>query len=120
MKLTRLHLAGASGNGSGLNATSEYVRQELRAVVGARTGQGSSAPATPQSVPQASRLPTQLHGQQVSPADLEALGLTFEMPTSGKYFPMMGVLSLCATIKQKTIHISVQELPQEDSLRSSL
>lgn len=56
--------------------TSEYVRQELRAVVGARTGQAT---------PQTPRLTAQLPGQpQVSPADLEALGLSFEMPTSGK------------------------------------
>ncbi|XP_063902994.1 nuclear receptor coactivator 1 isoform X4 [Zophobas morio] len=50
---------------------SEFVRQELRAVVGARTGQAQTAPNRTQS---------QLLNQQV---DLEAFGLTFELPTSG-------------------------------------
>lgn len=55
-----------------MNATSEYVRQELRAVVGARTGQTPS-----------SNVRMQFAGQQVSPSDLEALGFSLEMPTSG-------------------------------------
>lgn len=53
----------------------EYVRQEIRAMVGARTGgaQGRQPPQQIQVAP----------GQQVSPAELEALGLTFEMPNTG-------------------------------------
>lgn len=62
-------------SGTTNNGTSEFVRQELRAVVGARVGQAT---------PQTPRLTAQLPGQQVSPADLEALGISFEMPTSGK------------------------------------
>lgn len=62
-------MTGVSGSGT----TSEYVRQELRAVVGARTGQTQTAPGRP---------PSQLMNQ-VSP-DLDALGINFEMPTSGK------------------------------------
>lgn len=62
-------MTGVSGSGT----TSEYVRQELRAVVGARTGQTQTAPGRP---------PSQLLNQ-VNP-DLDALGINFEMPTSGK------------------------------------
>ena len=58
-------------NNNGIN--SEYVRQELRAVVGARSQQQQQQPSPRQ----------QQHIQQVSPAELEALGLTFEM-SSGK------------------------------------
>lgn len=53
------------------NAMNEYVKQELRAVVGARQ---QTSPRLP---------PMQLiPGQQVTAADLEALGLTFEMPVN--------------------------------------
>lgn len=55
----------------------EYVRQELRAMVGARTG-GSSGPPRPPSQ-QIQVAP----GQLVPSTDFEALGLTFEMPTNG-------------------------------------
>lgn len=59
----------------GNNGMTEYVRQEIRAMVGARTGgaQGRQPPQQIQVAP----------GQQVSPAELEALGLTFEMPNTG-------------------------------------
>lgn len=68
---------GATGNGTGMTgSTSEYVRQELRAVVGARQGQTAPPPPPPSSGLSGSRIP-QLHGQQVSP-DLESLGLSFE------------------------------------------
>lgn len=80
MRLTLSFSIGATGNGTGMNATSEYVRQELRAVVGARTGQ--AAPPPPPPGPTGPRIP-QLHGQQVSP-DLESLGISFEMPPSGE------------------------------------
>lgn len=43
----------------------EYVRQELRAMVGARQQQVRVLPG------------------QASPADFEALGLSFEMPSQG-------------------------------------
>lgn len=65
------NVTGVSGSG----ATSEYVRQELRAVVGARTGQ--TAQATPPG------RPTNQMMNQVSP-DLDALGMNFDMTTPGK------------------------------------
>jgi len=71
-------LAGFVTGVSGSGTTSEYVRQELRAVVGARTGQ------TQQQQQTSARPSTQLINQQpVNTAELEALGLSFEMPTSG-------------------------------------
>lgn len=70
-------LTGAAASGSAMSVSSEYVRQELRAVVGARTGQTQQPAANP-------RPPTQLHNQQVNAADLEALGFTLEMPNTGK------------------------------------
>lgn len=57
-------------NNNGIN--SEYVRQELRAIVGARTQQQQQQQPS-----------SRQHIQQVSAADLEALGLTFEL-SSGK------------------------------------
>ena len=65
-----------------MSVSSEYVRQELRAVVGARTGQMQQPAA------QNPRPPTQLHNQQVNAADLESLGFTLEMPNSGKWYPV--------------------------------
>ena len=59
-------------------STSEFVRQELRAIVGARTQQ--------QQQQQQQRVPNNLQNNlsgQVSQDDLEALGLTFEMPSAG-------------------------------------
>jgi len=58
---------------------SEFVRQELRAIVGARTQQQ-------QQQQQQQRVPNNLQNNlsgQVSQDDLEALGLTFEMPSAG-------------------------------------
>lgn len=69
----------ASTGVAGNNPTSEFVRQELRAVVGARTAQAQ--PATSQR--SLSTAAQQLQ-QQLGQADLESLGITFEMP-SGKY-----------------------------------
>lgn len=63
-------VTGVSGSG----ATSEYVRQELRAVVGARTGQTQ---ATPPGRPSSQMM------NQVSP-DLDPLGMNFDMSTPGK------------------------------------
>ncbi|XP_020277812.1 nuclear receptor coactivator 3-like isoform X3 [Pseudomyrmex gracilis] len=64
----------------GGNATSEFVRQELRrAIVGARTQQ--------QQQQQQQRVPNNLQNNlsgQVSQDDLEALGLTFEMSSAGE------------------------------------
>lgn len=50
------------------NGVTEYVRQELRAMVGARQQQVRILPSG-----------------QVSTADFEALGLSFEMPNQGKH-----------------------------------
>lgn len=62
------YVTGVSGSGP----TSEFVRQELRAVVGARTGQ---------TQPAANRPPSQLMSQQQQVSDLESLGISFEMAT---------------------------------------
>ncbi|ERL85120.1 hypothetical protein D910_02542 [Dendroctonus ponderosae] len=62
---------------AGSNPTSEFVRQELRAVVGARTAQ--SQPTGQRPGPSAAQQLQQQLGQQG--VDLESLGLTFEMPT---------------------------------------
>lgn len=64
--------------------TSEFVRKELRAVVGARTAQAQ--PPTPQpaqanSRGQASQMIGVAVQQQSTVTDLESLGITFEMPT---------------------------------------
>lgn len=59
-----------------LCAFADYVRQELRAVVGARNQQ---------LVPPAS--PRQQQINQVPPADLAELGLVFELPTSAGESP---------------------------------
>lgn len=70
-------LAGVAATGP----TSEFVRQELRAVVGARTAQAQ--PPTPQSAPPNSRGQQMIAvaaQQQSTVTDLESLGLTFEMP----------------------------------------
>lgn len=63
------------------NGVTEYVRQELRAMVGARQQQVRILPSG-----------------QVSTADFEALGLSFEMPNQGKHsflvwFPQFNNLS---------------------------
>lgn len=73
-----------SGGNNGIS--SEYVRQELRAVVGARTQQqsGGGGGSQGQGARQQQQQQLQL-GQQVSPTDLDSLGsLAFEIPTSGK------------------------------------
>lgn len=61
---------------SGNASTSEFVRQELRAIVGARTQQQQQQQRVPNN------LQNNLSGQ-VSQDDLEALGLTFEMSSAG-------------------------------------
>lgn len=68
--------AGVSGGGT----TSEYVRQELRAVVGARTGQ--TQPNIPRQ--QQPQQPPQLMNQSANPTDLD-MALNFDMATSGMY-----------------------------------
>ncbi|KAJ9600431.1 hypothetical protein L9F63_009287, partial [Diploptera punctata] len=75
------HQPGGGNNG----ISSEYVRQELRAVVGARTQQQSGAGGQSQGSRQQQQQQAQLQlGQQVSPTDLDPLGtLTYEIPTSG-------------------------------------
>lgn len=69
--------AGVSGSGT----ASEYVRQELRAVVGARTGQAQQQ----QQQSSLSRQQSQLMNQSVNPSDLD-LAMNFDMPTSGEIF----------------------------------
>lgn len=66
---------GVTGSGT----TSEYVRQELRAVVGARTGQAQQQP--PPNLPRQQQ--SQIMNQAVNPSDLD-LALNFDMPTSGE------------------------------------
>lgn len=64
---------------SGSGPTSEFVRQELRAVVGARTAQAQ---------PNTNRPPSQLLNQQQQPpqqvTDLEDIEINFNMST-GKF-----------------------------------
>ncbi|XP_018571152.1 nuclear receptor coactivator 1 isoform X2 [Anoplophora glabripennis] len=67
---------GVSGSGP----TSEFVRQELRAVVGARTGQ---------TQPAGNRPPSQLMSQQQQVNDLESLGINFEMATGASDSPKL-------------------------------
>ncbi|XP_076655238.1 uncharacterized protein LOC143360357 isoform X9 [Halictus rubicundus] len=62
--------------GGNASSTSEFVRQELRAIVGARTQQQQQ-----QRVP--NNLQNNLSGQ-VSQDDLDALGLNFEMSSAGE------------------------------------
>jgi hypothetical protein len=73
-----------SGGNNGIS--SEYVRQELRAVVGARTQQQSGSGSGAGQSQGARQQQQQLQlGQQVSPTDLDSLGsLAFEIPTSGE------------------------------------
>lgn len=62
---------------SGNAVSSEFVRQELRAIVGARTQQQQQ---------QQQRVPNNLQNNlsgQVSQDEFEALGLTFEMSSAG-------------------------------------
>ncbi|KAJ8920909.1 hypothetical protein NQ315_015702, partial [Exocentrus adspersus] len=67
---------GVSGSGP----TSEFVRQELRAVVGARTAQTQPVTNRPQS---------QLMSQQQQVADLESLGINFEMAAGASDSPKL-------------------------------
>lgn len=70
------------GGNSGIS--SEFVRQELRAVVGARTQQQSGGGGSQGQGARQQQQQLQL-GQQVSPTDLDSLGsLAFEIPTSGE------------------------------------
>ena len=98
-----------SGNTSSTGSmTSEFVRQELRAIVGARTQQ------------QQQRVPNNLQNNltgQVSQDDLDALGLTFEMSTAGRfnlfyfllckfYYITFSILILCCKISFfKMLHV---------------
>ncbi|CAH1102435.1 unnamed protein product [Psylliodes chrysocephalus] len=67
---------------SGSAPTSEFVRQELRAVVGARTAQAQPSAG---SAPPPNRPPSQMQlSQQQQVSDLETLGLNFEM--SSEYY----------------------------------
>ncbi|KAJ8942844.1 hypothetical protein NQ314_009906 [Rhamnusium bicolor] len=70
------YVTGVSGSGP----TSEFVRQELRAVVGARTGQ---------TQPTANRPPSQLISQQQQVSDLESLGINFEMAAGASDSPKL-------------------------------
>jgi len=79
----------------GVNATpaSDYVRQELRAVVGARTAQqiGTGGISRPQSQPQPQQQQQQppqqqqIFNQNVNNADLDSLGLNFELSNNEYY-----------------------------------
>ncbi|XP_069691717.1 nuclear receptor coactivator 2-like isoform X10 [Periplaneta americana] len=78
------HQPGGGNNG----ISSEYVRQELRAVVGARTqqqsGGGGGGGGGGQSQGARQQQQQLQLGQQVSPTDLDSLGsLAFDIPTSG-------------------------------------
>lgn len=67
--------------GAGNNSmASEYVKQELRATVGARMQQQGS-PRNPQQ-----HLGMTMQQQQQQQPDLSSLALNFEMPSSGMLF----------------------------------
>lgn len=75
-----MYTTGVSASGP----TSEFVRQELRAVVGARTAQAQPPTSQPNARGQQSQMTAVTALQQQSTVtDLESLGITFEMP-SGK------------------------------------
>ncbi|XP_076255265.1 basic helix-loop-helix family member taiman isoform X5 [Rhynchophorus ferrugineus] len=76
-----LQPAGVAGG----NPTSEFVRQELRAVVGARTAQAQPT-ATPRGPTQNQQL--QQMGQPQS-VDLESLGISFEMASGASESPKL-------------------------------
>ncbi|KAK9888472.1 hypothetical protein WA026_000721 [Henosepilachna vigintioctopunctata] len=105
------HLPGVSGSGP----TSEFVRQELRAVVGART-QGQSQP---QSRPSSQQ---QLLTPQQQVADLEALGLTFETGASDspKLWGAMGSDMGSLSPQQATSRTTLEEVRQGDHKSSLL
>lgn len=63
--------------------TSEYVRQELRAIVGARQSNGGSSGSVGMAVSGQQRQLQLGPGQSVSAADLEALGFVCEPPSTG-------------------------------------
>ncbi|XP_050300353.1 nuclear receptor coactivator 3 isoform X3 [Anthonomus grandis grandis] len=73
--------SSSGGGGNTGNPTSEFVRQELRAVVGARTAQGAGPRPTASDSSAAPQL--QQLAQQGN-VDLEALGISFEMPPGAR------------------------------------
>jgi len=75
-------------------STSEFVRQELRAIVGARTQQQQQQQRVPNN------LQNNLSGQ-VPQDDLEAFGLTFEMSSAGTYIRCKNffIFTLCYGIQ---------------------
>lgn len=83
---------GGNGNAQGATPapgmTSEFVRKELKAVVGARTIHRMGVPASALGLDQAmgpgmhnnNSPPIVPGGKPLNQADLEALGLTYELP----------------------------------------
>nr|CAD7201175.1 unnamed protein product [Timema douglasi] len=73
--------------GGGNNGMADFVRQELRAtILGGRNQQQQQQQQQQQSSQGARQPPPQLHlglNQSITSAELEALGITFEMPTPG-------------------------------------
>ncbi|XP_060517489.1 nuclear receptor coactivator 2-like isoform X3 [Cylas formicarius] len=98
------------------NPTSEFVRQELRAVVGARTAQSQ-----PNSVQRNPQQQLQMGQQSV---DLEALGITFEMPSgasdSPKLWGAMGSDMGSMSPQQATSRTTMEEGRQGDPAKTSL
>ncbi|KAF2881854.1 hypothetical protein ILUMI_24318 [Ignelater luminosus] len=119
-------LAGSVTGVSGSGTTSEYVRQELRAVVGARTGQTQQQQQQQQQQTTTRPSTTQLiNPQQVSASDLEALGLSFEMPPSGasespKLWGTMGSDMGSMSPQPATSRSSMEEARQGDHKSSLL
>ncbi|KAG5896382.1 hypothetical protein JTB14_009588 [Gonioctena quinquepunctata] len=106
-------LPGVTGSGP----TSEFVRQELRAVVGART-----ANAQPTSSRPPSQMMSQQQQQQVN--DLESLGINFEMATgasdSPKLWGAMGSDMGSMSPPQPTTSRSTMEEGRQGDQKSSL
>lgn len=77
-------------NLGGNNGVTEYTRNELRAFVGVRSQQGST------------RLTNQLlPGQNVTPGELDPLGLNFDMSPTG----MMKYTSIFTLLHLKAFHL---------------
>ncbi|XP_054284396.1 nuclear receptor coactivator 2 isoform X3 [Macrosteles quadrilineatus] len=95
----RARLPGGAGGNNGMT---EYVRQELRAMVGARQQQVRILPG------------------QVSPADFEALGLSFEMSNQGGgESPKMNWGNMNSDMSAVSPQSAIQRTGMEEVSRSS-
>ncbi|XP_049822907.1 nuclear receptor coactivator 1 isoform X2 [Aethina tumida] len=114
---------GVTGGGGGA-PTSEFVRQELRAVVGARTAQAQPSGAAPRQPQQQQQGMLQ---QQVTP-DLDGLALGFDMATGASDNPKlwgamgsdMGSMSPQPATSRTTMEEAVRQGDHKSSLLQKL